>query len=91
MSSGLRLFAIAVEAILKFAVKATLTGIDLGSVGVSLMVIGAAGPGDFALAQGDRPELPRDFYLIGIRRRKSWTTDGWSCGRLPPPTRTVRH
>jgi hypothetical protein len=43
MSLGLSLFAIAVGAILRFAIKATLTGIDLGTVGVILMVIGAVG------------------------------------------------
>jgi hypothetical protein len=43
MSSGLGLFAIAVAAMLKSAVKSTLTGVDLGTVGVIVMVIGAAG------------------------------------------------
>ena len=43
MSLGLSLFAIAVGAILKFAVKASTTGIDLGTVGVILMVIGGGG------------------------------------------------
>lgn len=43
MSLGLSLFAIAVGAILKFAVTTTLTGIDIGTVGLILMVIGAVG------------------------------------------------
>jgi len=43
MTIGLSLFAIAVGAILKFAVKTTLAGIDIGTVGVILMVIGATG------------------------------------------------
>jgi hypothetical protein len=43
MTYGLSLFAIAVGAILKFAVKAHLAGIDISIVGVILMVIGAVG------------------------------------------------
>ncbi len=43
MTIGLSLFAIAIGAILKFAVKTTLAGIDIGTVGVILMVIGAIG------------------------------------------------
>ena len=43
MTLGLSLLAIAVGAILKFAVTATVSGIDVSSVGVILMVIGAVG------------------------------------------------
>jgi hypothetical protein len=43
MTIGLSLFAIAVGAILKFAVNASVTGINIGTVGVILMVIGAVG------------------------------------------------
>jgi hypothetical protein len=43
MTLGFSLFAIAVGAILRFAVKANLAGIDIGTVGVILMVIGAVG------------------------------------------------
>jgi hypothetical protein len=43
MTLGLSLFAIAVGAILTFAVKATPAGIDIGTVGVILMVVGAIG------------------------------------------------
>lgn len=43
MTLGFSLFAIAVGAILTFAVKATLAGIDIGTVGVILMVIGVVG------------------------------------------------
>jgi hypothetical protein len=43
MSLGLSLFAIAVGAILRFAVKTTLSGIDIGTVGLILIVIGAVG------------------------------------------------
>jgi Domain of unknown function (DUF6458) len=43
MTLGLSLLAIAVGAILKFAVTATVSGIDISSVGVILMVIGAVG------------------------------------------------
>ncbi|MGZ6615778.1 MAG: DUF6458 family protein [Solirubrobacteraceae bacterium] len=43
MSIGLSLFAIAVGAILKFAVTAHVAGISLATVGVILMVVGAIG------------------------------------------------
>jgi hypothetical protein len=42
MSLGLSLFAIAVGAILKFAVKASVAGIDIGTV--ILIAAGAGGP-----------------------------------------------
>jgi hypothetical protein len=43
MTLGFSLFAIAVGAILTFAVRATLAGIDIGTVGVILMAIGTVG------------------------------------------------
>ena len=43
MTIGISLFAIALGAILKFAVTAQATGIDLSIVGVILMVVGAIG------------------------------------------------
>ena len=43
MTIGSSLFLIAVGAILKFAVTATVSGIDLQTVGVILMIVGAIG------------------------------------------------
>ena len=43
MTVGLGLLAIAAGAILKFAVTTRVSGIDLGTVGVILMVVGALG------------------------------------------------
>ena len=43
MSIGFSLFAIAIGAILKFAVTAHVAGISLATVGVILMVVGAIG------------------------------------------------
>ncbi|HET7476417.1 MAG TPA: DUF6458 family protein [Dermatophilaceae bacterium] len=43
MSMGVSLLLIAVGAILKFAVTGDVSGIKLGTVGVILMIIGAAG------------------------------------------------
>jgi hypothetical protein len=43
MTLALSLFAIALGAILKFAVTATVGGIDIGTVGVILVVIGVVG------------------------------------------------
>ena len=43
MGISLSLVFIAVGAILKWAVTATTSGVDLGTVGVVLMIVGAAG------------------------------------------------
>ena len=43
MTIGLSLFAIAVGAILRFAVTAQVAGISISIVGVILMVVGAVG------------------------------------------------
>jgi hypothetical protein len=43
MGIGVSLLLIAVGAILTWAVSATVTGVDLTTVGVILMVVGAAG------------------------------------------------
>jgi Domain of unknown function (DUF6458) len=43
MTIGGSLFLIAVGAILKFAVTATVAGIDLQTVGVILMIVGVVG------------------------------------------------
>ena len=43
MSIGFSLFAIAVGAILKFAVTVQVAGISISTVGVILMVVGAIG------------------------------------------------
>ena len=43
MTIGFSLFAIATGAILKFAITSNVAGIDLGIVGVILMVVGGLG------------------------------------------------
>ncbi len=43
MTTGLSLFAIALGAILKFAVTAHASGINVSTVGVILMAVGAVG------------------------------------------------
>jgi hypothetical protein len=43
MSIGVALFLIAIGAILKFAVTGSVSGIDIPTVGVILMVVGALG------------------------------------------------
>jgi hypothetical protein len=43
MSIGFSLFAIAVGAILKFAVTAQLAGISISTIGLILMVVGVVG------------------------------------------------
>jgi hypothetical protein len=43
MQTGTSIFLIAVGAILKFAVTASVSGIDLATVGVILMVVGIIG------------------------------------------------
>ena len=59
MAIGTSLFLIAVGAILRYAVNATVAQIDLQTAGLILMIIGAAGLviGLFLMTQshGDRP------------------------------------
>ena len=60
MTIGTSLFLIAVGAILKYAVDATVAGIDIQTAGLILMIIGVAGLviGLFLVTQGgggDRP------------------------------------
>jgi hypothetical protein len=43
MTIGASLFLIAVGAILKWAITDNLSGVDLGTIGVILMIVGAAG------------------------------------------------
>jgi len=43
MGIGVSIFLIAVGAILTFAVNATLSGIDIQTIGVILMIVGALG------------------------------------------------
>jgi hypothetical protein len=43
MGIGVSIFLLAVGAILTFAISATVSGIDLATVGVILMVVGAIG------------------------------------------------
>ncbi|MFT4050145.1 MAG: DUF6458 family protein [Solirubrobacterales bacterium] len=66
MTIGASIFLIAVGAILKFAVTATVAGIDIQVVGVILMVAGALGLilGLFMMAQGNK-QPPNDPYNQG--------------------------
>jgi hypothetical protein len=66
MGVGTSLFLIAVGAILKFAVTATVSGIDIATVGVILMVVGAVGLVLSLLALGRRA---RDGRRARARRR----------------------
>ena len=54
MAIGTSLFLIAVGAILKFAVDATVAGVDIQTAGLILMIIGALGLviGLFLITQG---------------------------------------
>jgi len=62
MTIGTSLFLIAVGAILRYAVTATVAGVDIQTAGLILMVIGVVGLviGLFLLVQarGDHPDRP---------------------------------
>jgi uncharacterized membrane protein YfcA len=60
MTIGTSLFLIAVGAILKYAVTATVAGIDVQTAGVILMVVGVLGLliGLFLLTRGRPEPLP---------------------------------
>jgi Domain of unknown function (DUF6458) len=64
MTIGASIFLIAVGAILKFAVTASISGIDLATVGVILMIAGIAGLliGLFLMANARRHPAARDPY-----------------------------
>ncbi len=60
MTVGVSIFLIAVGAILKFAVTDTIEGVDLGIIGVILMVCGAIGVlfGLIQMANARRTGIP---------------------------------
>jgi hydrogenase-4 membrane subunit HyfE len=64
MGIGTSIFLIAVGAILKFAVTASVSGIELATVGVILMVVGAIGLliSLFLIASA-RDRVVRDGYV----------------------------
>ena len=61
MATGISLFFLAVGAILTFAIETSVSGVDLDTIGVILMVIGLLGhavlPG--AVGQLEPAELPQ--------------------------------
>ncbi len=60
MTIGTSLFLLAVGAILKFAVEDSVSGVDLGTVGVILMVVGIVG-------------LILSFFYLSTRDRRAAT------------------
>jgi hypothetical protein len=71
MTSGISLFLIAVGAILYFAVNATVSGLDIDTVGIILMIVGAIGFlwSLFALFGARRVEaVPADREVVRERR-----------------------
>lgn len=66
MGLGTSIFLIALGAILRFAVTATVSGIDIATVGTILMVVGVIGLliSLFYLTQADRPA-----WVVGRRER----------------------
>lgn len=70
MTFGTSLFFIAVGAILKYAVTATVSGIDLQTVGLVLMIVGIVG-------------LVLSFFWVAVwaRKREVPPVDGEAPGR----------
>ena len=62
MELGTSLFLIAVGAILTFAINATVSGIDIATVGIILMIVGVVGLliSLFMLNSGRRTTVVRD-------------------------------
>ena len=62
MGIGTSIFLIALGAILKFAVTATVSGIELSTVGVILMIVGAIGllVSLFFMSRADRGVATRE-------------------------------
>ena len=71
MTIGASLFLIALGAILKYAVTATVAGVEIHTVGVILMVAGALGLviGLFLVASGRRRVGPTDQRVVYEERR----------------------
>ena len=59
MELGTSLFLIAVGAILTFAINATVSGIDIATVGIILMIVGVIGLLDLSLYLGPAPTRRR--------------------------------
>ena len=72
MTSGISLFLIAVGAILTFAVNASVSGLEIKTVGLILMIVGAIGFlwSMFALygARGRREVVPAEHEVVRERR-----------------------
>ena len=68
MATGLSLFFLAVGAILTFAIETTVSGVDLATIGVILMVIGLLGM-LFSLVLWDNwgPRRPDDDVVVDRR------------------------
>jgi hypothetical protein len=63
MTLGVGLFLLAVGAILTFAVNATVNGVDLNTVGIILMIVGAVGVLlDLVLFMPRRHRTTREVY-----------------------------
>ncbi len=62
MGIGTSIFLIAIGAILKYAVTASVSGVELATIGVILMVVGIVGLliSVFLFLQADRPTVVRD-------------------------------
>jgi hypothetical protein len=76
MGIGVSVFLLAIGAILAFAVDLTVSGLDLATVGVILMIVGAIGLVT-SMLRGGRPGRPRrPPALLSFTSRKD---------RAPPP------
>lgn len=71
MTTGTSLFLIAVGAILRYAVTATVSGVSLTTIGLILMIIGAVG---LVLSL---------FYMFAWRPRRTRLADGRVVERGP--------
>ena len=71
MTSGISLFLIAVGAILYFAVNASISGLEIDTVGIILMVVGGIGfLWSLFLLYGDRGRDPAAGDREVVRERR---------------------
>ena len=70
MTSGISLFLIAVGAILYFAVNASVSGLEITTIGLILMIVGGIGFlwSLFALSQARRTEVVHEDAAVRERR-----------------------
>ena len=93
MTTGASLFLIALGAILTFAVNATVSGLEISTIGLILMAVGAVGLALSLLLLRERPALRREEVVaepVVVRARGLLGGSGFPRRRTAPPAVPTR-